>query len=186
MTGTMVSYSELARSLERIESPFTVAGAHGLLCGVLCADMGSGEGVWLGELGIGDGSTDALHREAAAAWSQVAERIRAQLCDPGLGFFLLLPEDGVLDEQGRTDALAQWCDGLLYGLGLSGLGGRQALPKLTREFLNDVAQISRASIGEEPDEGDEAAYVELVEYLRMGVLLINEELQPLKPPGRVQ
>jgi len=116
----------------------------------------------------------------------VAERTRAQLCDPGLGFYLLLPADEALDEQGRTEALVQWCDGLLYGLALAGLGERQDLPDLVREFLNDVAQICRASVDDWPEEADEAAYTELVEYLRMGVLLINEELQPLKAPGTLQ
>ena len=35
------------------------------------------------------------------------------------------------------------------------------------------------------DESDEAAYTEIVEYVRMGVLLLYEELQPV-PTTRLQ
>jgi len=35
------------------------------------------------------------------------------------------------------------------------------------------------SVGVEDESGEEEAFVELVEYVRMGVLLVNEELKPV-------
>lgn len=183
---TFPFYSELERSLERVDSPFGAAGAHGILCGVLSVDMGFPERAWLAELGIDARSDDALQGEAARLWRSVVERTRAQICDPDLGFFLLLPGDDAVDAAGRTQALADWCDGLLYGLALAGLSGTERLQASSRGFLTDVTQIARASVGEQPDEGDEVAYTELVEYLRIGVLLLSEELQPLQGPDALQ
>jgi uncharacterized protein YgfB (UPF0149 family) len=36
------------------------------------------------------------------------------------------------------------------------------------------------------EEADEIAFVEISEYVRTGVLLVNEELQPIKAAHRLQ
>ena len=55
------------------------------------------------------------------------------------------------------------------------------------EIINDLSEISRAD-AEGDDNGDDAenALEEIIEYVRMGVLLVNEELQPLKAPPTLQ
>ena len=55
------------------------------------------------------------------------------------------------------------------------------------ELLDDLAEIARVDfeVGE-PDEEEQAAFAEVVEYVRVGVLLINEELQPSKAPPQLQ
>lgn len=45
-------------------------------------------------------------------------------------------------------------------------------------FTHDLMEISRASSDTLGSEGDEAAYLELVEYIRVGIQLLYEELQP--------
>ena len=61
------------------------------------------------------------------------------------------------------------------------------MPEDVAELVRDITEISRADFEiEEADEDDEQAFSEVVEYVRMGVLLINDELQPLKAPARLQ
>jgi len=50
-----------------------------------------------------------------------------------------------------------------------------------REFVEDVQYISDASFSAEDSSSDqsEQSFTEIEEYVRMGVLLINEELQPI-------
>ena len=126
---------------------------------------------------------------SALPWSNhsLHEVILAQMrsADPYGGFQLLLPDDDdELDE--RTEALGDWCLGFVYGLAAGGLSEDSELPEDTRELLMDFIEISRASndVGELDDDSDEEedehAFVEIVEYVRTGVLLINEELQPLQ------
>ena len=48
-----------------------------------------------------------------------------------------------------------------------------------------MAEISRATPGdEEPTEVDEQAYAELVEFVRVSVQLIYDELEPLRAAVR--
>ena len=79
-------------------------------------------------------------------------------------------------------ALGEWCQGFLSGLTLGGISDFDKLGTDAREVVEDLVEIARAgtSYHLEGSEEDEQAYAELMEYLRVGVLLINEELQPLK------
>ena len=91
-------------------------------------------------------------------------------------FELLLPED----EQpidARTAALAQWCQGFLYGLGAGAVPDASELPGEVGEIVRDLIEISRAGVDAAQDEeSNEAAYAELVEFVRVGVQLLFEEL----------
>jgi len=55
-----------------------------------------------------------------------------------------------------------------------------------REILRDLAEISKVEFDVEgAGEAEEGAYAEIVEYVRVGVLLINEEMHPVKAPPRL-
>lgn len=96
-----------------------------------------------------------------------------QLDDPGFEFELLLPDDDA-ELATRTRALAEWCDGFVFGVGA---GGHRAadLPEQSAEFLRDAMRIARADADEAGGETDEAALVELTEYVRVGVMLTRTE-----------
>ena len=91
----------------------------------------------------------------------------------------MLPDDDDSLTQ-RVNAIGDWSQGYLIGLSLGGITDFAPLPDDAREIAKDLLEISRAgtSYDLEGNEEDENAYAELVEYLRVGVLLINEELQP--------
>jgi uncharacterized protein YgfB (UPF0149 family) len=81
----------------------------------------------------------------------------------------------------RADSLGYWCQGFLTGLGLAGMSETSQLPEEVQDFLNDVSHIARIGLdGDNPDEDDEIAYSDIVEYLRMGVLLISQELPTVR------
>ncbi len=96
----------------------------------------------------------------------------------------LLPGDDETIEA-RTAALAQWCQGYLVGVAAAGVTDIKKLPGNVPEFLSDVLAISQA-VAEDAGESDEQAYAELVEYLRVGVQLLHDELADLEPPPTVQ
>ncbi len=62
--------------------------------------------------------------------------------------------------------------------------------KNSKELIKDILEISRAgyvaddeaeqAVEEAGDDEDEVAFMEVSEYVRVGVLLVYEELQPLQ------
>jgi uncharacterized protein YgfB (UPF0149 family) len=98
-------------------------------------------------------------------------------------FELLLPEDAAPLAE-RTQALAQWCQGFLYGLGAGSITDASQLPGEVGEIVRDFIEITRAGVeGEPEDESSENAYVELVEFVRVGVQLLFEELAAARSPA---
>ena len=63
-----------------------------------------------------------------------------------------------------------------FGLG-TGLRG-EAFSEDCREVLTDYTKICRVELDEETDEEDEWALEDLIEYVRMGAVLIFEETYP--------
>lgn len=153
----------------RVDAP----ESHGILCGMLSAGGPVADHEWLRHLvpeevrDVGpDDTLQALYR--ATVW---------QLDDPQFGFVLLLPDD---DENlgDRTEALAHWCSGFLYGLGVSGVTESTQLPGEAAEVLGDLAKIASVDYElEQPGEAEERAYEEVVEYVRVGALLVFESLR---------
>jgi uncharacterized protein YgfB (UPF0149 family) len=95
-------------------------------------------------------------------------------------FMPLLPDDDT-SIKSRADALAEWCQGFLYGLGTGSRLPQNRLPGNIDEVLRDFTELSRAQ-GEESEGADEAeeAYSELVEYVRVSVQLVHDELAELR------
>jgi uncharacterized protein YgfB (UPF0149 family) len=92
----------------------------------------------------------------------------------------LLPDDAASLAE-RVESLAAWCQGFLYGFGAAGTANRSGLPDSVSEFLADLARISQVGdVGSGTEEVEEAAYAELVEFLRVGVQLVYDELAALR------
>ena len=83
--------------------------------------------------------------------------------------------------------MAHWCEGFLHGL-VSAKHGDALKERLAAEpladIIRDMLEITRAAAGEDDDaESDEAAYAELVEYLRVAAQLTYEELAEIRQPA---
>ncbi len=173
--ATPPAFPEVRDYLQAVDAESGAAEAHGLLCGMLCAHAETGPEPWLEQvLGPSHGPDtrpDVLDQVYRSTYDEFA--------GSELGFQPLLPDD----EEPlpvRTHALSQWCGGFLAGLGLAETSGNAALEGEVEEFLRDMAEIARIRFEPTAGEEDESAYMEIVEYLRMGVLLTYETLNP--PP----
>ncbi len=178
------SYTEIQRVLTDERSMTDAAEAHGTLTGCLCAAVGYRFEDWLLEI-LPEGRAQPL---ATAALRELFQDTAGALQGDEMDFDPLLPEDEAsLDA--RTVALAQWCQGFLYGLGGSAIQDTNGLPGEVGEVVRDFSEITRAGVDTgQSAESNESAYAELVEFVRVGVQLVFEELSPLRdqpppPPG---
>lgn len=171
-------FKELQQALEKTDADMLAAESHGVLCGICCAGGKPDLQTWLDQIFDELDLNNMLIKEASQLLVGLFNNTQQQLNDSDADFQMLLPADEISLAE-RTEALAQWCHGFSYGLATGGLKEDTILPVDTKELIQDITEIARA--GHEPaveDEVDEEAYMQLYEYVRMGVLLINEELQP--------
>lgn len=169
----MLNYAELDQLLVRAQADVPAAACHGFLCGQICATRWPDEARWQEFLDVrcmDDDVVNGCYAEVEA----LTKLIREQLNSPEMEFNLLLPDDACRLED-RVDALAQWCSGFLEGISAVEDEERLELGEECMEILQDVSMICRAGVGEEFDEEDEKMLVELVEYVRMGAVVIYEE-----------
>lgn len=170
-------FQDLDETLRRAGAACDAAESHGMLCGALCAGLDS-DGPWVDHiLEQASGSAEA-QQACRKSLSALRDDTHALLAGGSLEFAPVLPDDetGLAD---RTDALGEWCQGFLFGLGLAGARlDTDELSEETGEVLRDVAQIANAGFEGSGGEEDEAAYTEIVEYVKVGVQLLYEELQP--------
>lgn len=172
----------LAQALERLDLETGPAECHGMLVGLFCARGKLTKNEWFDALVPERPKGDLLADEAFATLGRLYDETYRQLTDPVLDFHLL-----VADEQEplpeRADALGSWCQGFLLGLSLGGVQDTGKLPGDAAEVVHDFVELSRAGSYELSDsDEDENAYAELLEYVRTGVLLVNEEMNPIKAP----
>jgi yecA family protein len=165
------AYADVQRALERESLTTTPAECHGLLCGMFCAPEDTDEAAWLAEV-----CADAAARpELIGVLRELREETVRQLFGSQFEFTPLLPSDDAPLAL-RSRALGSWCEGFLFGLGLGGLHSGEQLLDDAREIMADLAELTRIEPEPEPDAAAEDAYAELVEYVRAGVMLLNEEL----------
>ncbi len=172
----MLEFSELEELLLRFHIGMGAAEAHGFLSGYLCVSETLTEDV-LREYLLSDSAAESLPVEdCLVALSALAEEVSEQMKSPEFGFQLLLPDErhSILY---RSDALAEWCQGFLSGLGAVGTSNWQGLSAECHEMLEDLYKICRLSADEEQEEDEDAelALTELFEYVRMGTLLLHDE-----------
>jgi yecA family protein len=180
-----INYSELEQKLRTADAEGGASEAQGLLAGIICAGGKSEPALWLAHL-LGENTLSAAANEVSEQLLSLKTGILRQFHDDAFGFDLMLPDDEV-PLSVRTEALSQWCGGFLYGLALGGIREDVEMPENVTEVMKDFYEISHARFAyETTDDADETAYMEVVEYVRMSVLLLHEELQPLPTSTRLQ
>jgi hypothetical protein len=178
-----VTFAEVVRVLEGLGSSVPAAEAHGCLVGALCTTQHYPMERWLEEI-IPDEDRRADDDSQQALRLLYADTLNA-LRGEDMDFEVLLPGDEIPLAE-RAGGLSQWCQGFLYGFGSTGqIHGaavkQEDLPANVNEILGDLTHIGRASVeieGDDDNETEEEAYAEVVEYVRVGVQLIHDELIP--------
>ena len=171
-------YSNVQQLLAQERSLAGAAEAHGTLAGCLCGAAGYRFEDWLREI-LPEGHAQAA---AAASLRELFDATAGALLQPDMEFELLLPTDAQPIDA-RTAALAQWCQGFLYGLGAGAITDASVLPGEVGEIVRDFSEITRAGVDAgQGEEANENAYAELVEFVRVGVQLLFEELAGARQP----
>lgn len=171
-----MGYDDIQQALERSRSLTGAAEAHGTLAGCLCATVAYRFEDWMQEI-LPEGRAEDT---AVAPLRELFQSTADSLAGPQMQFSPLLPEDAQPIDT-RAAALGQWCQGFLYGLGASPLSDASRLQGEVGEIVRDLSEITRAGVdASDSAESNESAYVELVEFVRVGVQLLFEELGPLR------
>ena len=178
-----VDHDTLNIALRRCGATWDAAQAHGLLSSRLAVAGADGGLDWLLQVLEGTDESDALRSECAALLNTLFQDTLRQLSERLSEFAPLLPDDGDSPSV-RAAALAHWCEGFLHGL-VSVDHGEALRERLARDpladIIRDMLQLTRADVGEDnDDETNEAAYAEIVEYVRVAVQLTYEELADLR------
>ena len=172
------TYDEFERVLREARALPEPAEAHGTLAGALCSSRDYGLIEWLREILPDDSPDDA------ALQSSVLQKVYSSMVRTLVGndadFEPLLPDDdsplGV-----RADALSLWCQGFLYGLGSGATGDPGKVSIEAGEIIRDFTEITHVGVdADEETEENEAAFAEVVEFVRVGVQLLFVELAPAR------
>lgn len=181
-----IDHNELDAALRRCGSSWNAGQTHGLLCSRLALAGAEGASRWLTQVLADTDPDNALRSECEAMLEALCTATWQQLSGRQLDFMLLLPDD---DEAAlvRAEAMGQWCEGFLHGL-VSETHGDKLRERLATDPLSDIIkdmlEITRATVGDEADdEGNESAFAELVEYLRVAAQLTYEELAEFRAPA---
>lgn len=176
-------YQQLDDALAAVDSDTTAAEAHGLLCGMLSGPKEPDRARWVAQVLEHAHARGEAAKACLALLSRLFDDTQEDLEDQELRFRPLLPEDAApLAERSR--ALGQWCEGFLLGLPLGGVAEGATRASEVDEVLRDFGEIARIDDDPEPDEDNEAAYEELVEFARVGALLVRENAASEARPAR--
>lgn len=175
MSDTSTDRLRWALALATSKDPQGVAEAHGLVTGLVTGQptMDASE-LWLHWLSLNlHGETEESQQ---ALLADALDSVRADLGAEDMSFEILMPSmDQPLAQ--KTQGLAGWCSGFLAGFGAS--GGRLA-DEEANEALTMIAEIARADIETDASspsdelESEEQALAELVEFVKVAVLLLHE------------
>ena len=176
MDAPEVDFDRLEAALDRVEAHASASESHGILCGLLCVRPRAEPAEWTG-LFLEESEPDgAFEAECNGLLDRLREQTIRQLDSPDCDFHPLLPDDSTALVE-RTRLLGAWCTGFLYGLGMAGDEPFQRLSDESREFVADLGEITRIEAEPEAGEENESAYAEVVEYVRVAVLMVYEDLR---------
>ncbi len=174
-----MNYERINEALTRLHANMDSAECHGVLCGLLAVQDENTKSHWLAHCAPEVEAGDLLAQEAVDILQSVYSRVLEQMKSPDFVFHLLLPDDEtVLSE--RVGAFAHWCQGFLMGLSLGGIVDTAKLPGELPEFVHDLLEFTHAGDFDTDDLQDEQSWLDLSEYVRMGVLLFYQEIRDLK------
>ena len=180
----LIDHDALDAALKRCGASWDAAQSHGLLSGRLAVAGAESGFDWLSQVLEGTEPNNALRGECEQMLGKLFESTYRQLSERQSEFEPLLPDDQD-STAARAVALGHWCEGFLHGLVSSSHGdalkARLGSDPLA-DIIKDMLQMTRAAADDDSDdETNEAAYAELVEYLRVAVQLTYEELVEFRP-----
>lgn len=179
--STLPTYSAVTSALKQTPGKFNASQVHGLFCALLCTNSSKDNSQWQKIV-----MCDEKNQKSQDILQELYENSYHQMSEFSFEFALLLPND-TKDINTRTEALGLWCQGFLAGLKQSHIRITHREPGEVTDALNDLTEIAQVTYGDIPaSEEEETAYFELVEYVRLAILMIFHELKTdslQKDPG---
>lgn len=164
-----MTYLVINTIVKQGDPELSAAQAHGAATGILCVNEWAQSDDWLHEL-FRDGENLNDHDKDMLA--RLFEQTRTLLTSDEFEFDLLLPGDDETPLSDRVEALTQWCQGFLLGLGVT-----HAKSEWSRDasgILKDMVEFTKLDT-DAAGEDDENDFMEITEYLRSAVLLLRSE-----------
>lgn len=201
--ATKPIYAELIDVPSYCEQAESASEVHGILIGILCRNAFAPTGKWVQALELEGSVSDTRFQTVREQLDDVWNYSHQSLNQIETEFEPLLPsDDESLSE--RSAELGAWSQGFLYGFslqeavveGMSAEGeeeneeeSEEEISQIVTEILQDVVEISQVASHIDGDdvesiESNEAAFIELVEYLRVSIQLVFEEMAGQKIAGR--
>jgi uncharacterized protein YgfB (UPF0149 family) len=144
-----MAYQTINNIFQINESDLTAAEAHGLATGMLC---------------IENQTLVSLFEQTRKLLNDEEDSFRYDLFLPG--------EDDPMGEQ--LEALRSWCEGFLFGVGYT--RSSSDWPGETGEVMKDIVEFTKLEThADEEMDADEAALIEIQEYLRVAVMMVKEQ-----------
>ena len=177
MPATQIQHELVEKKLASADVESSAAEVHGLLCGLLCAGRNDSLELWFAELLPEATDGDLLLEECRQTLRRLHDETRQAIEGPNLGFSPLLPDERTSLRR-RAEAVSDWSQGFLYGVGLSGVSRQRQLSQNAREALQDLTDITRMDLAalSDDDEEDEEALMQLMEFLWVAATLIHDDL----------
>lgn len=169
-------FGGLTETLDHTELKLHASQVHGLISGLLCGNFDQ-KSAW-DELLLGEKLSGETRQSLQILFDATAEKLSDFLFE----FKMVLPSD---DEElsVRAEALGVWCQGYLTGLQTGGVPIVDRDPGELTEAVNDLVEIAKMNYEQVvASEEDEEAYTDLVEYVRMAVIYIYQELREDETP----
>lgn len=166
-----MNYQLINQIIAQSDGALSAAEAHGIATGMLCSNEEAQGDEWISELlriGI---ALDEEEKRLLGSFFGVTGKL---LVNDQFEFELFLPEDDASLTE-RATALRDWCRGFIYGLGLAHNDSNWTAE--VGEIINDISEVTKMDTDVEGEE-DEAALIEIIEYLRSAVSLLRLELNP--------
>jgi yecA family protein len=174
--GQPINYDLAKDALQKLNTNDSISFAHGLLCGFYCVKQDISIDDWLNEVLVNIDLNNIVEKESHQVLAEIFNNTSEQLADPTLNFWPVIADDvSSLREQSNT--LIEWCQGFLVGLGLSSV---ETSDEEVLEMIKDISEISQLDAELLDSEENTQDFYEIVEFIRMGVLFIQETLQPSK------
>lgn len=162
-----VYFSNINITLESASLFINAAEMHGILSGIACGGGDLKGHAWRPDFNCIVNEGEALPVAVKKIVDVLFTTIVKECNGNSLNFRLLLPDDDLPIVE-RVEAVSHWAQGFLAGFGLV----QQELSNVNmgiQELIRDIRDVSQLALDiEGEDEESEMAYVDIVEYLRIG------------------
>lgn len=172
--------SEVLEPYAELESPSFI---QGMLIGLICVDNEIQEAAWIKKL-IEEAQIKSVKESFLKTLHELYLATDKGLNGSGFELILCLPDDNEALVT-RAAMLGQVCEGVIYGIGLAGgLNDMEnTLSEQVREVINDLSEIARIDVSSLAGEVEDVEQIEndlneLTEFVKVGVMILNEELNP--------